>query len=277
MSPTTSSRTTRSIRALITLAGFALCVVIVAPVALSSQDLYQWSGSGLGLHENPWPWLVFGALDACAVVCITMVVIASWISVPAPLFSVLVWVFAGASGFANYRQGAASDAPDAVWFFPLMSVLGPLLLEACLAFLRKAVRRQAQDAAAERFTGTRWVLAPISTWRAWRLTVLDRRVGVSEALDRMDPRRTPPAPVIDAEPPAEPPADEPPAEEPPAPARRKRVASVPIHNLKDLAQQIPPEHRTSRDKLAAALRERGVPISTDRAGSLYESLNGATA
>jgi hypothetical protein len=255
---------------LITIVGVALSLVIIAPVALSSQDLYKWAGDGLGLDGPAWRLMVFLALDACAVVCIAVVVIASWISVPAPVFSLLVWLFAIASGFANWRQGATSDAPDAQWFFPLMSILGPALLEACLAFLRKVMRREQAALGAERLTTARWLLAPRSTWSAWRLTVLDRRLTVSEALDRVDPRRP-------GRTPQDPPnAPEPPAQTVPEP-RRPRRQSVPVHTLTEMALTIPPSVRASRDALAEQLRQRGVPISTDKATQVYNALNGATA
>lgn len=268
MSPTSSLATAkRGVRILITIVGVALAFVIVAPVALSSQDLYDWAGSGLGLDEPMWQWAVFIALDACAVICIAIAVIASWISVPAPIHSFLVWLFAGASAFANYRQGSHSNtAPDAVWFFPLMSLLGPLMLEACLQYLRKVLRRERAEAGEERLTLARWVLAFWTTFRAWRLTKLDGRVSISQALDTVDPRRIPPAPEKTPQRPSG-----------GAGGGKGRRTATPVHNLHDIAEQIPPQHRRTRDELAAALRERGVPISTDKAGVLHRQMTNGVA
>jgi hypothetical protein len=173
-----SSRATQAgMRALLVLIGVLLAAVVIAPIALSSQDLVAWAGSpdGLGL-TRPWDVLTFVALDAAAAVCVGMVVYAAWRGEPAGAFGLLVWAFAATSAWANYRHGTRPGAPaDAWWFFPAMSLAGPALLEVTM----RRVRRWVQTAAGRyerplpHFRLARWLIALPETWRAWRLAVTE--------------------------------------------------------------------------------------------------------
>jgi hypothetical protein len=50
---------------LLLLVGVLLAIVILTPIALSSQDLIDWAAAPTGLNlPHPWPLLVFLALDA---------------------------------------------------------------------------------------------------------------------------------------------------------------------------------------------------------------------
>jgi len=137
-----------------------LTVVIVTPIALSSQDLLGWAAARTGLNlDPPWPVLVFTALDAGAGVCVLFVVYCAWRGEPAGAFGVLVWCYAAGSAFANWRHGnAPGAAPDAWWFFPAMSLAGPALLEVTL----NRIRRWAQ-----RDTGRRRRATPSFGWQRW--------------------------------------------------------------------------------------------------------------
>jgi hypothetical protein len=137
-----------------------LAVVVLTPVALSSHDLIAWAAAPTGLAlPPPWPMLVFLALDAAAAVCVLLAVYSAWRGEPAGVFGVLVWCFAVGSAFANWRHNSTPHAaPDAVWFFPAMSLAGPALLEAVLGRLRRWVQRD---------TGRRARTTPAFGWRRW--------------------------------------------------------------------------------------------------------------
>ena len=153
----------------------ALTIVIVAPIALSSQDLVRWASdpAGLGLPEA-WAWLVFIALDAAAAVCVGMVSLAAWRGESGGAFHVLTWLFALGSAFANFRHGRTTPAKDDEYFFAAMSIAGPLLLDVTLARVRRWTRVEArtQMAARPRF-GLRWLpgVAFRETLRAWQASL----------------------------------------------------------------------------------------------------------
>jgi hypothetical protein len=161
----------RGRRALAVGIGAALVAVIIAPIALSSQDLVKWGAdpAGLGLSQT-WAWLVFVALDLAAAVCVGMVTFSAYRGESAGIFHVLTWLFAGVSAFANYRHGLAVPARDAKIFFPLMSLLGPLLLETVLHRIRKWARAELRTAMTARPSfGWRWLpgVAFRETLAAW--------------------------------------------------------------------------------------------------------------
>ncbi len=145
---------------LLVLVAMGVTIVICTPIALSSQDLIGWAGAptGLGLHR-PWPVLVFCALDAAAGVCVLLTVYCAGRGEPPGAFAALVWCFAGGSAFANWRHSTSpTAAPDAVWFFPAMSLAGPALLETVLGRFRRWAQRD---------HGRRHRRLPVFGWRRW--------------------------------------------------------------------------------------------------------------
>lgn len=183
--PVGRARTARyGMGVLLTLVGVLLAGVIVAPIALSSQDIIAWAASptGLGL-TGPWPLITFFALDAAAAVCVGLVVYCAWRGESPGVFAWLVWAFAGMSAYANYSHSSGSPAVDAVWFFPTMSLAGPFLLE----IIVRRVRRWVQEGTGQRtrhsvsFGLGRWIPgvgALRETYGAWRLARLD---GINDA------------------------------------------------------------------------------------------------
>lgn len=158
-------------KALTVAIGAALAAVIIAPIALSSQDLVKWASdpAGLGLTLF-WAWFAFIALDLAAAVCVGMVTLSAVRGEGAGAFKVLTWAFAGISAYANHRYGQRTTALDDEYFFPAMSLLGPVLLEVTLYKVRKwarAARRTAMTAKAK--FGARWIpgVAFRETVRAW--------------------------------------------------------------------------------------------------------------
>ena len=170
--------------ALLTVVAVLLAGVIVAPIALSSQDIIDWAASPIGLGlTGPWPLVTFFALDAAAAVCVGLVVYCAWRGEAPGVFAWLVWAFAGMSAYANYSHSSGSTARDAVWFFPAMSLAGPFLLE----IIVRRVRRWVQEVTGQRarhavsFGFARWIPgvgALRETYGAWRLARLD---GINDA------------------------------------------------------------------------------------------------
>lgn len=170
-----------------------LTAVVVAPIALSAQNIIGWAAdrAGLGL-DGPWPYVVFFALDAAAGVCVMMTLILASRGERPGAFGVLVWVFACSSAFAGYRHGTEADAPrDAWWFFPLMSVLGPALLHLVLGHVRRDAqydsRRRLASASASAYRLGRWlpgVGAFFETYCAWRVGRLEGIETPADAIDR---------------------------------------------------------------------------------------------
>jgi hypothetical protein len=151
--------------------GAALVAVIVAPIALSSQDLVKWGNDphGLGLSLF-WAWIVFIALDLAAAVCVGMVTYSAWRGEAGGIFHLLTWMFAGTSAYANYRHGLVSPAADAKLFFPAMSLMGPLLLEVTLHRVKRWARiADRQIMTARPSFGSRWLpgVAFRETLTAW--------------------------------------------------------------------------------------------------------------
>lgn len=162
----------------------ALGLVIAAPILLSSQDLFSWAQSGLGLSRT-WAWLVPIALDCAAIVCIGMSIVSVWRGERPGIFGILVWVFAGASAFAQYQHGLSveTNAPDARFAFPAFALLGPLLLEVTMNRLRRWIRQDSGELqrGAAGF-GSSWIpgVAFKETCLAWAAS---RREGISNAAD----------------------------------------------------------------------------------------------
>ncbi|MFI5801025.1 DUF2637 domain-containing protein [Streptomyces sp. NPDC051677] len=170
---------------LATVIGIALSIVVVSPVALSSQDLVRWAKSenGLGLN-GVWPYVVFVALDCAAALCISLTVYAAWRGESGGAPHILVWVFAGASAFANYRHSLNVQAKDAVWFFPGMSIAGATLLEVVIRRIRRWGLSEAGvfEPPLPRFRVLRWIVAREETYRAWKTAVIEGITRPEEAV-----------------------------------------------------------------------------------------------
>jgi hypothetical protein len=177
----TASRAARRILILVSL---ALGVVVLAPIALSAQDLYSWARAPRGLDLPPWfAALVPVGLDVAAAACIGMTVLAAgWKRERPGIFGVLVWVFALTSAYAQYTHGIAERdagrAQDAWWAMPAFALLGPLLLEVTL----HRVRRWARQDSGEQHTGaagfgSRW-LPGVAFWETLAAWAASRREGI---------------------------------------------------------------------------------------------------
>jgi hypothetical protein len=184
---------TAAARRILVAVAVALGLVILAPLALSSRDLYDWAAAPTGLNLNDydpigwWPALPPVALDLAAAACIGMTIISAWRRERPGIFGLLVWVFALTSAYAQYNHGDAQKdaglAQDAWWAMPAFAVLGPLLLEVTLHKLRRWARQEAgeQHTGAAGF-GIRWLpgVAFRETLSAWAAS---RREGIAKADD----------------------------------------------------------------------------------------------
>lgn len=179
----------KGMRALLAAITVGLAFVISAPFALSSQDLVDWAHSATGLAlPIAWSLFVFVALDIAAAVCVGMVVYAAWRGESGGIFGVLVWGFAGFSAFANYRHASGTAARDDDWFFPTMSLAGPLLLEATVRRVRRWVKTSAgrYENPLPHFRAMRWILSLRETWTAYRLSVTE---GYSQPVEAITAAR----------------------------------------------------------------------------------------
>jgi hypothetical protein len=150
---------------LLTLVAIAVTVMLLAPVVLSSRDLLAWGASPLGLGlPGRWPALVILTLDAPAIACVLMSVICTWRGERPGIFGALIWAFALASAFANFRHTHTGTAPDATWFIPSTSLIGPGLLDVVLHRVRSWMRpehHRSTDSATATGRTASW------SWQAW--------------------------------------------------------------------------------------------------------------
>ncbi len=173
------SRSTQlALRLLALLIVVSLVGVVVAPPALSAHDIIEWAKSsdthsGLGLSPA-WAWVTFLAMDFAAGVCVLICVYCAIANTKPGVFALYVWAFAGATAYANHSFGNRPNAPgDAGWFFPAMSLVGPLLLHSVLIFLRKRIKGERGNKRGERpnFPIADWLPilgTPQDTYGAWR-------------------------------------------------------------------------------------------------------------
>jgi hypothetical protein len=177
-----SRGTVWGLRTLAFLIVVALVGVVVAPPALSAHDIISWAqshsvDSGLGLSEG-WAWVTFLALDFAAGVCVLICVYCAIVNTKPGVFALYVWAFAGATAYANWSFGGRPGAPgDAQWFFPTMSIVGPLLLHSVLVFLRSRIKGAQGNKRGQRpsFPLVDWlpvVGTPQDTYGAWRTAAM---------------------------------------------------------------------------------------------------------
>lgn len=185
-----SRGTVLALRILAVLIVVSLVGVVVAPPILSAVEILTWAKSnspesGLGL-SNVLAWLSFLALDFAAAVCVLICVYCAIVNVKPGIFAWYVWAFAGATAYANHSFGSRAGAPgDADWFFPLMSLLGPLLLHSVLGFVRNRIKGAQGNRRGQRpsFPLADWLPVwgtPQDTYGAWRTGAM-LGIGVPDA------------------------------------------------------------------------------------------------
>jgi hypothetical protein len=254
-------------------ASILLGIVILSPALLSSQDLLRWAGTGLGL-DGAWRWLVFIALDAAAVACILMSIYASTRGEEPGAFGLGTWLFAGISAFANFQHGSTlrETFPDAWWFFPSMSVLGPFLLEITLKRIRRWVREAAGSLHLPWWVRVlRFILAPRLASRAFRRWVLNHPAAVP--LLPVQPA----APSVSKRPRGNGTPNPPHfVERPPTWAQDTPTRGLPVVDLITAARRLVPRPR-NRDELVTAMRGAGYQLSNVTAGHILAALRSEEA
>jgi len=163
--------------------------LFLAPLSLSAQDIMDWANKALGL-KNAWPWIVFYALDASAIVSVLIAVYFAHKGRRPGVVQVLVWVVAAISAWAQYKHGLRTkeERPDAWWFFPTMAFMGPIMLEMVLSNYRKIQREKLGQVAKQlpKFGFLRWIPGIgsfIETYGAWRVARLMNLSSYDEAVD----------------------------------------------------------------------------------------------
>lgn len=180
------------LRALAVAIALSLVAIVIAPPALSAQDILAWArlnspDAGLGLEQG-WPWVVFLAMDFAAAVCVLVSLYCAFRDEPPGVFGLGVWAFAGITAFANYQFNTVPGAPgDGFWFFPAMSLVGPVLLHAMIKKIRGWVLKAAggQRGRRPKFAVADWVPilgSPQATFGAWRIGGL---LGISKPDDAL--------------------------------------------------------------------------------------------
>ncbi|MDX2689291.1 DUF2637 domain-containing protein [Streptomyces scabiei] len=165
---------------------FTLSIVVISPIALSSQDLVKWASSSVGLGLSGfWPYVVFIALDAAAALCIALTMHAAYRGESGGAAHFLVWIFAGMSAFANYSHSVDSVARDSIWFFPSMSILGAVLLEVVIRRVRRLAKANAgvYENQLPHFRVLRWIIAREETWNAFKSAVINGHMTPQQAIE----------------------------------------------------------------------------------------------
>lgn len=165
--------------ALAAVISIGLGLVVIAPIALSSQHIYSWARDPSGLDLSvPFAVLAFVALDLAATVCVCMTIYSGLRGEGAGIFGILTWAFAAGSAWVNWKTAESTPSPLDGPFFASMSIAGPVLLEATLAKVKRWARVAGRTAMSARPKfGQRWLpgVALRETMQAWAAA---RREGI---------------------------------------------------------------------------------------------------
>jgi hypothetical protein len=166
------------------------CAAVAA--ALSFHGLVGFGEQNLGLNGG-WQYLVPFGLDGAAMFCSVLAVREASHGDAALGSRLLVWTFAGASAWFNWvhapRGYIHAGAPE---FFAGMSLSAAVLFDRALKQTRRAALREQGLVARPlpQIRVMRWVRAPIETYRAWSLMLLENVRTLDEAVDEVrDDRR----------------------------------------------------------------------------------------
>ncbi|WP_344447584.1 DUF2637 domain-containing protein, partial [Kitasatospora nipponensis] len=155
--------------------------------ALSFHGLVGFGIQNLGLSGG-WEYLVPFGLDGAAMFCSVLAVREASHGDAALGSRLLVWVFAIASAWFNWvhapRGGAHDGAPQ---FFSGMSISAAVLFDRALKQTRRAALREQGlvPRPLPQIRIVRWLRAPLETYAAWSLMLLENVRSLDEAVEEV--------------------------------------------------------------------------------------------
>jgi hypothetical protein len=161
------------------------CASVAA--ALSFHGLVGFGEENLNLSGG-WQYLVPFGLDGAAMFCSVLAVREASHGDAAFGSRMLVWLFAGASAWFNWvhapRGGMHNGAPQ---FFAGMSLSAAVLFDRALKQTRRAALREQGlvPRPLPQIRMVRWLRAPIETYRAWSLMLLENVRSLDEAVEEV--------------------------------------------------------------------------------------------
>jgi len=159
------------------------CASVAA--ALSFHGLVGFGRENLNLSGG-WEYLVPFGLDGAAMFCSVLAVREASHGDAAFGSRLLVWLFAGASAWFNWvhapRGGDHNGAPQ---FFAGMSLSAAVLFDRALKQTRRAALREQGlvPRPLPQIRMVRWLRAPLETYRAWSLMLLENVRSLDEAVE----------------------------------------------------------------------------------------------
>src|SRR5690242_7963941 len=161
------------------------CAAVAA--ALSFHGLVGFGQQNLGL-TNGWEYLVPFGLDGAAMFCSVLAVREASHGDAALGSRILVWTFAGAAAWFNWVHAPRGLGHDgAPQFFSGMSLSAAVLFDRALKQTRRAALREQGlvPRPLPQIRMVRWLRAPVETYKAWSLMLLENVRSLDEAVDEV--------------------------------------------------------------------------------------------
>ncbi|MET8782913.1 MULTISPECIES: DUF2637 domain-containing protein [unclassified Streptomyces] len=161
------------------------CAAVAA--ALSFHGLVGFGQQNLGLTDG-WEYLVPFGLDGAAMFCSVLAVREASHGDAALGSRILVWTFAGASAWFNWVHAPRGiDHAGAPQFFAGMSLSAAVLFDRALKQTRRAALREQGlvPRPLPQIRIVRWMRAPIETYKAWSLMLLEGVRSLDEAVEEV--------------------------------------------------------------------------------------------
>ena len=161
------------------------CAAVAA--ALSFHGLGGFGQQNLGLTDG-WEYLVPFGLDGAAMFCSVLAVREASHGDAALGSRILVWTFAAASAWFNWVHAPRGiDHAGAPQFFAGMSLSAAVLFDRALKQTRRAALREQGlvPRPLPQIRIVRWLRAPIETYKAWSLMLLEGVRSLDEAVEEV--------------------------------------------------------------------------------------------